>query len=54
MAPAPPTEPLAATLVVNTGSSSHKLLLFGPEGERLWEASIDWSNRGGSLAQSND
>ena len=40
------------TLVVNAGSSSHKLVLFGDTGERLWSGALDWSDRGGALAQS--
>ena len=36
------------TLVVNAGSSSHKLVLFGDTGERLWSGAIDWSDRGGA------
>ena len=41
------------TLVVNAGSSSHKLVLFGVDGERLWKGAIDWSSAGGALAQSH-
>ena len=40
-----------STLVLNAGSSSHKLVLFDAEGERLWQGAIDWSERGGALAQ---
>ena len=40
-----------ATLVVNAGSSSHKLVLFDGAGQRLWQGAIDWSDRGGALAQ---
>ena len=39
-------------LVVNAGSSSHKLVLFGDQGQQLWAGAIDWSDRGGALAQS--
>ena len=41
-----------ATLVMNAGSSSHKLVLFDDTGERRWGGAIDWSDRGGALAQS--
>jgi acetate kinase len=39
------------TLVVNAGSSSHKLVLFGKNQQRLWSGAIDWSHRGGALSQ---
>jgi len=42
---------VAATLVVNAGSSSHKLVLFDDGGCRRWSGAIDWSDRGGALAQ---
>ncbi len=32
-----------STLIVNAGSSSHKLALFCDDGEYLWRSSIDWS-----------
>lgn len=40
-----------ASLVVNAGSSSHKLVLFDAEGCRRWSGAIDWSERGGALSQ---
>jgi len=40
-----------ATLVVNAGSSSHKLVLFDADDGRLWAGAIDWADRGGALAQ---
>ncbi|MFW6730656.1 MAG: acetate/propionate family kinase [Synechococcus sp.] len=43
-----------ATLVVNAGSSSHKLVLFDDDGRRRWSGAIDWSDRGGALAQDQE
>ncbi len=45
---------MSATLVLNAGSSSHKLVLFNSNGERRWSGAIDWSERGGALAQSQE
>ncbi len=42
---------MMSTLVLNAGSSSHKLVLFDAEGKRLWQGAIDWSEQGGALAQ---
>lgn len=35
---------MAATFVVNAGSTSHKFALIAPCGTRQWEAQIDWAD----------